>query len=361
MITALIVVSLIALGSLAVLGWLITRRPKGASGEITAFSQTLGLLLKDTRDLRVDQKLAHESGQRLQSDMRSLADILQQFKIRQEERNQREDEYSSAIKDSIKNIEHLFKGSKSKGIAGENILREIFKVFPPELIVFDYRIEGRPVEFGLKLPDGRIVPMDSKVVASEEIAQLTTETNEEVRQRLIKKVESEVMKKIKEVADYVHPPITWDRALMMVPDAIYAVLKESFTKAYAQSVILIPYSMAIPYILTFLDLHKKTLASYDEQQVRAFLEDLDRALNEIETVLENQIARGNTMIANAYSEYKKIIGKVRGRMSHLAEAEKLQLTPAKQPPAFAPASAGQTGQAELEPELEPEPELAGKK
>ncbi|MBU1092818.1 hypothetical protein KJ836_04110, partial [Patescibacteria group bacterium] len=61
--------------------------------------------------------------------------------------------------------------------------------------------------------------------------------------------------------------------------------------------------------------------SYDEQQVRAFLEDLDRALNDMETVLENQISRGGTMITNAYTEYKKIVGKLRGRMTYLTEIE----------------------------------------
>ncbi|MFH0912117.1 MAG: DNA recombination protein RmuC [Patescibacteria group bacterium] len=322
---ALVIISLVALGALVMLGWVLLARKTSPGTEDTAVHQTLDLLLKDTRDLRVDQKLVHETSQRLQGDMKSVADVLTQFKTRQEERNKWEAEYSTSIRHSIQNIEHLFKGSKSKGQAGENILREIFKVFPPELIVFDYRVEGKPVEFGLKLPDGRIVPIDSKVVALDEMAQLATEENEEVRQRLIKKVESEVMKKIKEVSGYVHPPITWDRALMMVPDAVYATLKEAFMKAYHQSVILIPYSMAIPYILTFLDLHKKTLAVHDEQQIRSFLEDLDRALTEMETVLENQIARGNTMIINAYSEYKKIIGKVRGRMTYLAEAEKAQL------------------------------------
>ncbi len=328
MITALVMISLVALGSLALLVWLLLKRP-AAGTDPAGVNRTLDLLLQDTRDLRVDQKVVHQTSQRLQTDMQTVTEVLQQFKTRQEERNKWEEEYSNSIRGSIKNIEHLFKGSKSKGMAGENILREIFKVFPPELIVFDYRVEGKPVEFGLKLPDGRIVPMDSKVVAMEEMAQLATEENEEVRQRLIRKVETEVMKKIKEVAEYIHPPITWDRALMMVPDPIYALLKESFTKAYSQSVILIPFSMAIPYILTFLDLHKKTLATYDEQQVRAFLEDLDRALGEMDTVLENQIARGNTMIGNAYTEYKKLVGKIRGRMTYLAEAEKPQLAAAE--------------------------------
>ncbi|MFH1088723.1 MAG: DNA recombination protein RmuC [Patescibacteria group bacterium] len=321
----LIIISSVALALLGTVIWLLARKVQPATDNTA--HKLLEMLIKDTQEARIDQRLVQESSQNLQTDMKSVTSLLQQFKARQEERNREESEYNVAIKDSIKSIEHLFKGSKSKGMAGENILREIFKIFPPELIVFDYKVEGKPVEFGLKLPDGRIVPMDSKVVALEELNQLTTETNEDARQRLIKKVETEVMKKVKEVSGYIHPPITWDRALMMVPDAVYSVLKESFTKAYHQSVILIPYSMAIPYILTFLDLHKKTMASYDEQQVRAFLEDLDRALDDMETVLENQIARGGTMITNAYAEYKKIVGKVRGRMTYLTEVEAVHHLP----------------------------------
>ena len=340
MTTVLVIVSLIALGALVGLVWLLFNRPSGAESTKAVVNQTLDLLLKDTQDLRVDQKLANEASQRLQTDMQSVAEILQQFKIRQEERNHREEEYNAHFAESLKVIERVFQGSKSKGLAGENILREIFKIFPSEWIIFDYPVEGKPVEFGLKLPDGRVMPMDSKVVALSEMAQLATETNEMARQQLIKKVELEVMKKIKEVAGYIHPPVTWDRALMMVPDAIYALLKDTFIRAYQQSVILVPYSMAIPYILTFLDLHKKTLATYDEQQVRSFLEDLDRALNEMETVLENQVARGNTMIANAYSEYKKIVGKIRGRMTYLSEAEKPHL--------LAQSTSGETKSAELE-------------
>ncbi len=321
---ALIVLSGVTLLALSLAGWLIlqNRSSKSKFSDDSAIGKTLDLLLKDTQVLKTDQKIGQESTKGIQSEMRQFSDVLSQFKERQIERDKKEEEYNHAISGSVKNIESLFKGSKSKGMAGENVLREIFKIFPPELIVFDYRIEGKPVEFGLKLPDGRIVPMDSKMVALDELKKLEIETDEDARQRLIKKIEAEVSKQIKEVASYVHPPITWDRALMMVPDSLYSVLKESFAKAYSQSVILIPYSMAVPYILTFLDLHKRTLATYDEQQIRSFLEDLDRFLNEMETVLENQIARGNTMITNAYSEYKKIMGKVRGRMTYLSESEK---------------------------------------
>lgn len=319
---ALIAISLVALIALALLAWLVWKSKSPNVPADAGIDKALDLLLRDTQSLKIDQKLSQESAKEFKTEMRSITEVIAEFKARQEERDKKEEGYNSAIQSSVKNIESLFKGSKSKGAAGENILREIFKLFPPELIVFDYRIAGRPVEFGLKLPDGRIVPMDSKVVAVEEMGRLETEQDEEIRSRLIKKVELEVAKKIKEVAVYIHPPITWDRALMLIPDALYSILKEAFSRAYSQSVILIPYSMAVPYILTFLDLHKRTLATYDEQQIKSFLEDLDRSLTEMEIILENQIARGNTMISNAYNEYKKLVGKVRGRMTYLAEAEK---------------------------------------
>lgn len=319
---ALILISLVALVALGGLIWLLLKQKTAVLPKDIGLDKALDLLLKDTQSLKVDQKLSQESVKEVKTEMRTIAEVIADFRSRQEERDKKEEGYNFAIQSSVKNIESLFRGSKSKGAAGENILREIFKLFPPELIVFDYRIEGKPVEFGLKLPDGRILPMDSKVVAVEEMNKLETEQDEDIRARLIKKVELEVVKKIKEVSAYIHPPITWDKALMLIPDSLYSILKESFSRAYSQSVILIPYSMAVPYILTFLDLHKQTLATYDDQQIKSFLEDLDRSLTDMETVLENQIARGNTMISNAYNEYKRLVGRVRGRMTYLAEAEK---------------------------------------
>jgi DNA recombination protein RmuC len=322
MTAALIVVGLIALVAVATVVWLLSRPTSPVTSDLSVISKTLDLLMKNTQSVQVDQKISKEIDQTLRSEMRTLADTITQLKTRQEERQRAENEYNTAVQGSIKNIESLFRGSKSKGVAGENLLREIFKNFPPEWIVFDYRIEGKPVEFGLKLADGRIMPMDSKIVALDELTRLETETDEDVRQRLIKKAELEVAKKVKEVAGYIHPPVTYDQALMLIPDALYSVLVDAHQQAYSRAVILLPYSMALPYILAFRNLHSRTLANYDEQQVTGFLEDLDRILNEMETVLENQVARGNTMITNAYSEYKRLVGKIRGRMTYLAEADK---------------------------------------
>ena len=141
----LIIISSVALVLLGTVIWLLARKVQPATDNTA--HKLLEMLIKDTQEARIDQRLVQESSQNLQTDMKSVTSLLQQFKARQEERNREESEYNVAIKDSIKSIEHLFKGSKSKGMAGENILREIFKIFPPELIVFDYKVEGKPVEF----------------------------------------------------------------------------------------------------------------------------------------------------------------------------------------------------------------------
>ena len=150
MTTALIVVGLIALVAVAAVVWLLSRPASPVTSDLSVISKTLDLLMKNTQSLQVDQKISKEIDQTLRSEMRTLADTIAQLKTRQEERQRAENEYNTAVQGSIKNIESLFRGSKSKGVAGENLLREIFKNFPPEWIVFDYRIEGKPVEFGLK-------------------------------------------------------------------------------------------------------------------------------------------------------------------------------------------------------------------
>ena len=37
----------------------------------------------------------------------------------------------------------------------------------------------------------------------------------------------------------------------------------------------------------------------------------------MENILENKIARGTTMVSNAYSEYKQMISKIRASLSEL--------------------------------------------
>ena len=211
------------------------------------------------------------------------------------------------------------RGSKTKGLAGENIVREILKLFPHNMMVYDFKLGSKVVEFGIKLPDGRILPLDSKVVSPDEILQLQEAADDATKARLVAKLEQAVLRKAKEVSGYISPPITYERAIMAVPDALFDVLQQVIIKAHKEfGVTILPYGMTVQYILLFLDLQRKHATTIDEDRLRTFLEDIGLSLSKIDDILDNKIAKGSVMIGNAYTESKQLISQLRGEALSLA-------------------------------------------
>ena len=139
-------------------------------------------------------------------------------------------------------------------------------------------------------------------------------------------MEQLVLRQAREVSEYIAPPATYEWAIMAVPDPLHYLLKDSIMRAYRDHhVIIIPYGMTVPYLLTFLDLHRKHTVHLDEERVKAFLVDLGHSLSKMDEILDNKVAKGNVMIQNAYNEYKQIVSKVRGDTLALRQASPKEL------------------------------------
>ncbi|MCL5292090.1 MAG: DNA recombination protein RmuC [Actinobacteria bacterium] len=220
-------------------------------------------------------------------------------------------------REMVKRLESVIAGSYAKGRAGENILRETLKLFPPGMVETDFQVGGRVVEFALKLFDGKVLPIDSKWPSTPLLLALDEEKDEARRLSIIASIEKEVGRRVREVAGYIDPVKTVPWAVAALPDSVFSVCKRAFLDAYKCRVILMSYSMAIPYILTFYSLHLQYSRSIDMGNLQAHIIDIDHHLKEIELVVENRIARGSTMIANAYAELRQSLGKVRGSLSYL--------------------------------------------
>lgn len=227
----------------------------------------------------------------------------------------------------VKRLESVIVGSYSKGQAGENILNEIFKLFPREMIAYNFNVGGKVVEFGLVLSDGKVLPIDSKWPATGLLIALEEEKDERVRLNLAEQIEKEVTRRIKEVCQYINPDVTAPWAIVAVPDSVFSICKRAYLDAYKKQVILMSYSMTIPYILTFYSLHLQYSRSVDIENLQSHLITIGRQLDEMEQILENKIARGSTMIGNAYGEYKQIISRVRASVTYLQSAEQAEELP----------------------------------
>jgi DNA anti-recombination protein RmuC len=180
------------------------------------------------------------------------------------------------------------------------------------MLVTDLRVGGKVVEFGLELPDGRRLPIDSKWAAVAELEALEAATEPAERERLGREVERLVGARAREVAQYLDPAVTGPVAVAAVPDAAYAVLRRAHADAFARGVVIVPYSTALPVLLFLYSLAYR-LGGADE--ARAALEEVASLLDGMEGVLENKVARAAAMVANAADELRSGIGKARGSVA----------------------------------------------
>ena len=233
---------------------------------------------------------------------------LEELRARDEERRGREDEVWGVLH----RVAGVLAGGQRTGRAGENVLRDALAHLPPSMIVNDFRVNGRVVEFGLILPDGRRLPIDSKWPSDRELIALQETDDPAEIDRLGRLIERTVTERAREVAQYRDPSVTAPVGVAAVPDAAYAVLRRAHADAYRQGVIVVPYSMALPIVLFLHGLVSRFGSSGDVDEC---LRDLSALLDAIESTLENKLARASTMLSNGAEELRAEVGKARATLA----------------------------------------------
>jgi hypothetical protein len=93
-------------------------------------------------------------------------------------------------------------------------------------------------------------------------------------------------------------------------------------------VILMPYSMTIPYVLALFRLHLQYARSIDLENLEGYLQQIDDNVTALDRLLENSIARGSTMIQNAFNDAKRNVGQMRGALAALRAVPQASVVPA---------------------------------
>ncbi len=193
----------------------------------------------------------------------------------------------------------------------------MLKQFPAGMIEQGFRIDGKEVEFALVLPNGCRLPLDSKWTAAELLRQLVEVEAGPEADALAGEIEKNVLRRAKEAKQYIRPPDTLPWALVAVPDPAYAVCRSAHLEAYREGVILLPYSLTVPYLLSLYQLHLQYAGEVDLERIHSALIQIERRLSEFESTLENSVARATTMLQNAYGELKRLVADVRGVVAGL--------------------------------------------
>lgn len=236
--------------------------------------------------------------------------VLGELLARQEARQRLEDELWAAAR----RVEAVLAGARSRGAAGESILAEALAAFPPGLVERDFRVRGKPVEFALVLAGGRRLAVDSKWPAAELLARIEAEADPARRAELVEELERAVARKAREAAQYIDPVATVPWAVAAIPDAAYGLCRRASHEAFRERVILVPYSLVTPYLLTLYSLHLRLERAVDRETLLAALARLEQSLDGLDRVLENSLSRGATMVNNAYGELRRLAGEMRNAL-----------------------------------------------
>lgn len=213
---------------------------------------------------------------------------------------------------SLKRLESIIAGSSSRGAAGERILEEALRHLPPEMLQRNVWVGGKVVELALRLPGGKLLPMDSKWVSSPALEQLAdTGLDANRRAQLMGTVEREVERRVREVSQYIDPSTTTPFALAVIPDAAYDVCRSAIVTAHHRHVMVVGYAMALPYLLTLYQLHLQFSRTVDMEKLQSALIDLERQVDVLEGILENKVQRSLTVLQNAYTEGRQAAAKIR--------------------------------------------------
>jgi DNA recombination protein RmuC len=219
--------------------------------------------------------------------------------------------------DSIRRIEVIIAGTQTKGSAGENILEVVFAKLPADWQVRNLRVGDKVVEFGLRLPNNLILPIDSKWAATNLLEQLANSEDGAEQKRLKAQIEETVIARAKEIRKYIDPNITMSFGVAAVPDAVYDVCAGVHAEVFQLNVVLVSYSLFLPYLLLVVHMMFKTSQSVDLRKLDAYLQGINESLRSMQEELEGRVSRALTMLTNSRDEMRLQLGRLNSGMKNL--------------------------------------------
>ena len=263
--------------------------------------------------------------QGLRSEITQTRELVAQIQAADQIREKREQEGW----DALKRLETVLAGTKSRGIAGENILGTILAQLPAELRETNLTINNKTVEFALRLPHGRLLPIDSKWPALAPLERLQETEDPLARKALVEEIQTEVKKKVREVTKYLDPDRTIQLGVLAVPDPVFELCVEAHVEAFKQGIVIISYTQAIPYLLSLLQVVLRFGSEIDTARLSQALTTIADALEKMDGEVDGRLSRAITQLQNSREELKGQLSRARqGARGLHAEGVPAELPPA---------------------------------
>ncbi len=309
-------------------GYALAAFVRSGAADVRRLQDTLDRLARVQDELRLDAQRGREDAlvglagatQDLQGRIAQAQRALAEVKALEQARGSQLDRAT----DSLRRLELVVAGSASRGAAGENVLARAFSQLPPDLLETNAGFGGRVVEYALRLPGGRLLPIDSKWTSVAEVERLEATDDPEERRRLREKVVREVRLRARDMAKYLDPERTLALAVLAVPDAVHAAVPEAHGEGWREGVLVVPYSLALPFVLTLYRLTVRFASAAGAEEAAALVARLPELLERMEEEVEGRLSRAVVQAANARDALRSDLAEARRASCRLAGFDRSQ-------------------------------------
>ena len=209
-------------------------------------------------------------------------------------------------------------GSYEKGKSGENYLRNIMnELMKIGLVRENVPIGSKIVEYCITFSDGKLLAIDSKVVATKDVESLFDETiSDKDRDALKKKIRTALRKKVEEVCQYIDPQTTLPCAVMAIPDSLVDLSSEIVPSAIRRNVLVAGYSAVPQLVVYFMRIHGFYSIQEDVAELKDRLMAIQQEASKLdENFFANRFERPVKMLTNATLQLRQTIGSINGILS----------------------------------------------
>lgn len=217
----------------------------------------------------------------------------------------------------LRRLELLLAGTATKGAAGESIVEALFRQLPSEWQARNVPVEGRVVEFGLRLPNGLIVPIDSKWPATGLVEELLNAPDPGTAARIRQQVVQQVRAKMEEVQKYLHPELTAGFGIAVVPDAVFEAAAEAQVEGLRMNVVLLGYGSLVPYLLLVVHVTLRSGTTVDAERLAGAVGALRQSFAAMNEELNQRFSKALTMLGNSRQNLQLLIGNAQAALLRL--------------------------------------------
>jgi DNA recombination protein RmuC len=310
--------------------------------ELSRLQSDLARMARSQDDLRLDVQRGREASllhlseatQGIRGELGQAHRALAEVKALEQGRARQMDEAAN----SLRRLEAVVAGSSTRGTAGENILARALGQLPADLLAVNVAFGNKIVEYALRLPGGRVLPIDSKWTSVGVLERLEESPPVE-RRRLVEQVTRDMRTRIRDMAKYLDPERTLSLGLLAVPDAVYECAPEAHADGYRAGVLVVPYSLALPYVLALYRLTVRFGCAVDTDRLAERLRSLDESFRRLDEEVEGRLSRGLVQVQNAREALRDHVAEARRTTDKLLEATEPEGLPLEKPAGRSPRAA----------------------